>query len=161
MEDAQIVEEVRKKRFLIDAFLYSASLPSGGEPEGTLKHAVTGHFLQAVVLELIIKTFYELDLKKRAPFTHDVEKLYQELPRESRAFLESAFDEARERRRKQFSGVEDVEFHPLQDVLRNNEMTVKNFKYDAMAVPSNSSADGDFYRAVLQHIKNKAEESNV
>lgn len=161
MQDAEIVEEVGRKRFLIDAFLYSASLPAGRGPDASLKHAVTGHFLQAVVLELIIKAFYELDLRRRAPFTHNVVRLYRQLRQESREFLESAFEEARERRGQQFSGIEDVEFHPLEHVLQNNETTVKNFKYDAKGVPSNSAADGTFYRIVRQRIEDKVDELNV
>jgi hypothetical protein len=157
MRNAPIAELVQKKTFLISAFLHSASLPSGGGPDSTLKHAVTGHFLQAVMLELIIKAFYELDLRKAAPFNHDIATLFQQLTQGTKNFLNLRFDEARERQKRQFVGIDDIKFHSLQEVLSNNEKTVKNFKYDAMGAGSNSSADGEFYREVLQSIQAKVE----
>ena len=160
MTQDEIKEVVKKKHFLVGSFLYTASLPCGDAPEQVLKHYVTGHFLQAVVLELIIKLLYELDLNKNAPFTHNIMNLFNELKQETKDLLELRFDEARNRRRKQFQGIKDVKFHPLQDVLINNEMTIKNFKYDAMGVHSNSSADGIFYNEVFKYIDKKVKELN-
>ncbi len=161
MGAGEIKQQVQKKRFLIDAFLYSASLPSGAGRDQVLRHSVTRYYLQAVVLELVIKMFYELDLRKPAPFTHNLVNLFNELNKETKDFGVAKFDEARNRRRKQFEQIKDVEFHPLQDVLANNEMIVKNFKYDVIGVPSNSSVDGTFYDEVFKYIDRKISDLNV
>lgn len=161
MQDVEIVESVRKKRFLINAFLHSASRPSGGGSELALKHAVTGYFLQAVTFELLIKILFALDQKKEAPFTHNLLKLYRDLKSSTREFIENKYDEARERRRQQCAQIQDVDFHPLDTVLRNNEKTVKNFKYDAMGVDSNSSIDSIFYNEIFMYIDLRLGELHV
>jgi len=156
MKDVEIQEQVKKKLFLLNSFLHTASLPSGGESDSALKHSVTVHFLQSVVMELIIKVFFELDCKKAAPFTHNLPKIYKNLSADTKSMLEEKFNEARKRREQQFAMISsDVVFHSLSDVLINNEKTVKNFKYDAMAVQFNSSADNAFYKEVIDYIKMK------
>lgn len=161
MQSEEIKMHVHRKRFLIDAFLHTASLPSGTGSKAVLRHSVTVHFLQAIVLELIVKMLYELDLRKSAPFTHNLTKLFNELSKETKDYLVAKFDEARDRRRQQFSTINDVEFHSFQIVLANNEKTVINFKYDAKGVPSNSSADDAFYMKVFEYIDSKVGGLNV
>ncbi|MDN3562719.1 hypothetical protein [Vreelandella neptunia] len=161
MQGAEVAEAVRKKRFLINALLFSASLPSGGGSDPALKHAVTGHFLQAVVLELLVKIFYELDTNKGAPFTHNLPRIYRDLKSATQQHIEAKYDEARERKRKLFVQIPDVTFHPFSDVLRNNEKTVKNFKYDGMGVDSNSAFDSTFFQEIFSYIDQRVDQLSV
>jgi hypothetical protein len=99
---------------------------------------------------------FELDCRKTAPFTHDLPAIFGQLDQSTKTFLEDSFYEARERRTHQFTSVSDnVQFQSLEDVLAANESTVKNFKYDAVATRSNSSADALFYREVVEFIEDK------
>jgi hypothetical protein len=156
LEISEFKERIRKRRFLMDAFLYTSSLRGGSDEKSVLKQAVTGYYLQAVVLELVIKMLYELDRKKAAPFSHRLGDIFHAINQESQEFLEARFDEARDRRRKQFAKFEDVVFHPLGQVLSNNERIVRDFKYEAVGVPVNSAADGRFYREICDYIDGRA-----
>ncbi len=132
MKNEEIRKQVNKKIFLIRSFLYTSSLPPGEGPDSALKHSTSSHFLQSVVLELIIKMIYELSLKKAAPYSHNVLKMYNDLDKQARKFLEERFNQARDRKKKMFSEIDkSVIFHSLTDVLDSNEKTIKNFKYDA------------------------------
>jgi hypothetical protein len=146
-----VIESTRKKRFMIEAFLYSASLPCDNDNRARLKHAITGRYLQAVVLELIIKTLYELDHHREASFTHNLLSIYNDLESSTRLFFEDRFNESLDRSRRSPLGKE-VDFHKLEDVLRLNSDVVRNFKYDAKGINCNSSADGMFYNEMLAYI---------
>jgi hypothetical protein len=163
MQITEIKKLVDSKKFLVSSFIFTASLRSEGDKDAALKHGVTGHFLQAVILELIIKILFELDTHNAAPFTHNLGKLYPKLGTETKKMLTESYDKARGRRRKQFpdANIKDVHFHPFGDVLDNNEKTVKNFKYDAIGVKSNSSVDGVFYSEVLKYIDNRLDKIDV
>lgn len=163
MQPAEIKAQVQRKRFLIDSFLFTTNLNYPASPDAALRHNVTTHFLQAVILELIIKILFELDNNKAAPFTHNLVKIYRDIRDDTKVVLTKSYNEARERRRIQFTNakIEDVQFHPLDDVLSNNEKTVKNFKYDAMGVKSNSSVDGVFYSEVFKYIDERSSELDV
>ena len=161
MQGAEIANAVRKKCFLIKAFLFSASLPSGEAPDSVLKHGVTSHFLQAMVLELLVKIFFELDTNREAPFTHNLPKLYKKLRSATQQHIEAKYNEAHERKCQRFVQVPDVTFHPFSDVLQNNEKTVKNFKYDAMGVDSNSAFDSTFFQEVFAYIDQRVDQLNV
>lgn len=121
MQDAEVERQVKKKRFLIDAFLCTSSIKASDGPDKVLKHAVTSHFLQAVILELIIKLLYELNQKDTAPFTHNILRVFNELNQDTKDHLVSKFDKARARQQEQFGGIDDVQFYPLEDVLANNK----------------------------------------
>lgn len=154
MNNEQLKERVRKKRFLVDALLNACAAPSEADGDAALKHAVVSHYLQAVCLELIVKTLFELDCRKEAPYTHNLTELYGQLSKDTRAAFEKSYDDARVRRRQQFNEIgDDVVFHPLADVLANNAQTVRDFKYDAMGVKSNYPADGRFYDDVFELIE--------
>ena len=163
MGDAEIMERVRKKKFLMDAFLHTCSHAGGQGPDSALKNDVTSHFLQAVIFELMVKTLYELDVKAEAPFTHDLTKLFGGLNSDTQNELINRFNEARERQKKQFDkmGIVDVAFHALEDILSNNEKTIKNFKYDAIGVRSNTSADGTFYHDMFTYMDNRVGEMSA
>ncbi|MEP3389390.1 MAG: hypothetical protein ABJO02_14445 [Reichenbachiella sp.] len=128
-----------------------------------LKHAVTNHFLLSVILELIIKTFYELDNQETAPFTHNLTKVFEKLSNESKTELTTSYDRARNRKCELFkiSNIANVEFHSLDKVLANNETTVKNFKYDAMETNSNSSIDNIFLKETFELLDKKIAEISV
>jgi hypothetical protein len=55
MMSLEIKELVRKKRFLIESFFYSISLKPEASTDNVLRHAVTGHFLKAIVLNPLRK----------------------------------------------------------------------------------------------------------
>jgi hypothetical protein len=164
-----IKDQVRRKRFLIDSFLFTINLdlPFGPDDikyaDAVLKRAATAHFLRAIILELIIKIQFELDNNKKAPFIHDLEELYSCLEEDTQKMLTDNYDEARERYRKWFvaAEIEDVHFHPLEKVLANNKTTVVHFKYDAMAVDSNDVIDEAFCSAVFKHVDKRLGELDV
>lgn len=161
MEISELKERIRKRRFLMDAFLYSASLRGGSDEKSVMKHAVTGYFLQSVILELLVKMLRELDLDKPAPFTHKLADLFDALNQETKDFLEAKFEAARERHRKQFSTIAEVEFPPLREVLANNAKIVPDFKYEAVGGRANSSADSAFCREIREYIDARVSRLNV
>ncbi len=160
LQISDIQERVRKKRFLIDCFLYSPPLPKGSGEEEALKRGVRDHFLISVILELIIKILYELDRKEKAPYSHDLIKIFDPLEPETKAFFKTAFERAKKRHQELFkkNNIHDVTSHPLEDVLRANEGIIKNFKYDAMGSKANNSADNIFYIEVMNFIDQKSAE---
>ena len=163
MDNAEITERARKKRFLIDAFLHTSSHAGGKRPNEALKNAVTAYFLKAVILELIVKILYELDTKTEAPFTHNLAKLFGNLNLDTQKEVTDRFNEARERQKMhtQYLGIDNLAFHPLENVLEDNETTIKNFKYDATGVKSNSSADSIFYRDIFVYLDKRVAEMNA
>lgn len=150
----EIKELVKQKRFMIVCFYYSITTNSKDSPKGkskdspddALKIGVTGHFLQAVIMELIIKTLFELNRKKTAPYSHNILNIFNDLDQDIKDALFESFNEARIRKQKIFQRhkISDIQFHPFEKVLKNNESTIKNFKYNAMGSDSNSSLDGIF-----------------
>jgi hypothetical protein len=154
MMSLEIKELVRKKRFLIESFFYSISLKPEASTDNVLRHAVTGHFLKAIVLELIIKALFELDHKEVVPFTHNLANIFKDLNVETKVQLSSLYNKARKRHEHHFASVKikDVVFHPLNKALSNNELTIKNFKYDAMGTNSNASIDSAFIKDVFEFI---------
>ena len=162
MQNAQIIKLVKDKVFLIDSFLLTSSLNPSAESERVLRHAVTGIFLNSVVMELIVKIYYELDHKKLAPFSHNVLNLFNQLKSKTRNDLVEAYNEARDRKYKAFENIEgDFTFPPIEDVLKENEKIIKNFKYSPTAGTSNSSVDGAFYEKIMNDIKERAKELGV
>ncbi|WP_144439095.1 hypothetical protein [Lutibacter profundi] len=151
MKTDEIKELVRKKRFLIESFYYSITLNKNNSRDNALGMAVTTHFLQAIIIELIIKTLFELNCKETAPYSHNILKIFNNLNQDTRSELVILYDRARIRKQEMFKkfAIPDVQFHPLEKVLKNNELTIKNFKYDAMGNDSNSSLDGMFMTDVF------------
>jgi len=156
LNDEEIIQIASKKMFLINCFLFTSALNPGEGPEPTLKHGVTGYYLQSIILELFVKIFYELDFKEQSPFTHNILNIFKQLKKDTRSLFRSKYDEARERKVKAFEKVDtSVTFPPLEDVLAANEAFVKNYKYDAMGSKSNSSVDGIFYQELVNSINKR------
>lgn len=161
MNDEEIKQLVSKKMFLINCFQFTSSLKPGEGPEPALKHGVTGYYLQSIILELFVKILYELDFKEQAPFTHNVLSIFNQLKEDTKSFVVSKYDEARERNVKIFKTIDpSVTFPPFQEVLSANETFVKNFKYDAMGSKSNSSVDGTFYQELVHVINERTDKTN-
>lgn len=162
MNSEEIEQVVFTKVFLTKCFLHTASLPSRSTRNSEMLHSVTGHYLQAIVLELFIKIFYELDVGKIAPFTHNLPNIFLTLEKETKEFLEEKYENARNRRINEFEGIDsDITFHPLNEVLAQNEILVKNFKYDAKGTPTNYSLDQIFYTEIFRCIDQKRSWRNV
>lgn len=102
MNNTEPREQSNKKLFLINSFLHTCSLKSNNNPNDILKYAVSNYFLQAVVLELIIKILYELDQKDTAPFTHNILKIFNKLNQNTKDHLISMHEKARMRHKQQF-----------------------------------------------------------
>lgn len=60
--------------------------------------AVTTHFLQAIIMELIIKTLFELNYKETAPYSHNILKVFNSLNQDTRSELATLYDRARIRK---------------------------------------------------------------
>lgn len=107
-----------------------------------LKRKLVTHFLYAVVFELSIKIILEIEQGTSAPHHHNIFCLYKKLSKESRQKISTLYDRQvtnmqkliLECNRSQNRAGQIVNFnHPLQsleDALKANEQTVKNFKYD-------------------------------
>lgn len=164
MSNAEIVESIKKKSFLLNSFLYSMSLPPGENQESGMRHATSAHYLKAVVLELLVKMLIELDHREPAPYTHDIHSLFAALGRETRQIFEEAYDEARKRTQKLVSTIPQAKeaiFPPLEEVLRINEDTVIDYRYDAPSVKANAAFDPTFYHEMLKYIAQRVEALNA
>ena len=149
-QNIDIKELIKHKKFMLVCFI---STRLSGDP---LQSGVTWYYLQSVILELIIKIYYELDVQKEAPFTHDLLKVFGYLNEDTKRFIEQKFNEARERKEEIFKRItDDVIHHELHEVLALNQNLIKNLKYDAMGVKANSSADGIFYKEIVENIERK------
>lgn len=157
-------KEITSKLFMAESFIMSASLhpPASIDPNLRPKYAVSGHFLQSLTLELIIKMLYVLHVQQAAPFTHNIKNLFNKLDTKTKKFLNSTYDDAREKKRKIFAAInkdkpvaQQVTFPPLLKILEQNDYLVKDFKYNASAkgAKSNSAMDGEFYQKVFDYIK--------
>lgn len=133
------------------------SLKPESNPDAALRHGVTNYFLQAIVLELLIKCIYEVDIQEKAPYSHDLTDLYGQLNADTRAEISQYYEEARNRNKRYYDShnITEVTFHPLEKVLANNYSIVRDFKYDAMGKDSNSSVDMVFIQQLFEFINRK------
>lgn len=149
MSNQEILKSINSKRFMLLSFVNTRM--TSQEPI----HAwVTWYFLWAIILELIIKIFYELEYKKHAPFTHDVYKLYNWFSAETKKFIEEKYNEARRKKQDFYknNNINDVTIHELSDVLKENPKLIKDFKYNAMWVKANYAIDGIFLKEIFDEI---------
>ena len=160
MQNYELSPGLHQKRFLIGSFLHSINLPGSDDPKLLLKQRVTNHFLEAMVLELLIKMLFEMDQRQDAPYTHQLPKIYEKLNKATQAVIEESYDKVRHRTQKMFSRsqIPDVIIHPLDTILKENEKLVKNFKYDAQATGSNPVFDNRFYKEILSYIDHRMDE---
>ena len=98
MQNQKIKKSIESKLFLIKCYLHTIFLRSGSDPDSILKHGVTGYYLHTVVLELMVKTLFEISKEQAAPFHHNILNIYGQIDPETQTFVESKYNEAKEKK---------------------------------------------------------------
>ena len=106
------------------------------------RRKMTAHFLYAVVFELCIKIIWEIENNKPPKTNHDILSRYRELSPDSRGAIFDIYD-TQVRNIKHIISLANgqvdskgnivnlrIKLQSLEDALKSNEETVKNFKYD-------------------------------
>ena len=104
---------------------------------------MTAHFLYAVVLELCIKIIWEIEHNTPPKPNHDIFSRYRELSKESRQAISDMYDTQVQNTENTISranfGVVDnkgdvvnlcIQLQSLEDALKSNPQTMRDFKYD-------------------------------
>ncbi|MDO3386332.1 hypothetical protein QWI17_10825 [Gilvimarinus sp. SDUM040013] len=125
----------------------------------------TCYFLNAVVFELIVKIFWEIDNGRECRHTHLLDKLYPELSDWSRAFLENQYITLKnevESTLKDAKGKSDlnITYADLESALVTNKEVVMDYKYEMKPNSSNSVFDSivtsqDFYYTIPYQLCEK------
>ena len=107
-----------------------------------LRRKLVSHFSYAVVFELSIKIIWEIEQGMAAPYHHNILCLYKKLSKESKQKISDMYNAQVDNMKKLLAecngrrnrGGQIVNLNPdlqsLEDALKANEQTVKNFKYD-------------------------------
>lgn len=108
-----------------------------------INRKMTTHYLYAVVFELCIKIIWEIEHKKPPQLNHDICKRYTELSKESRQKISDLYDKQINNAKNlilQSNGQVDnlgkivdyshIEFQSLEEALKSNVKTIRDFKYD-------------------------------
>ena len=90
--------------------------------------------LYAIVFEIAIKVIWTTDNRTDCRYTHDIASLYSQLSKKSRRAIEKIHrDEtttlAQNKAKMSTKDGKAFEFHSLEEALKANEDTMKNFKY--------------------------------
>ena len=100
--------------------------------------SIAAHMLCSIVVENSIKVLWEVENKTECGHTHNILKLYSHLYKTTQQRISELYDDVVLR----FSKIEGtfkgkvinlsdvVKFASLEQALKSNEMTMKNFKYD-------------------------------
>ncbi|MBN7820323.1 hypothetical protein [Bowmanella yangjiangensis] len=125
----------------------------------------TCYFLNAVVFELIVKIFWEIDNGRECRHTHLLDKLYPELSDGSRAFLENQYITLKnevESTLKNAKGKSDlnITYADLESALVTNKEVVMDYKYEMKPNSSNSVfynivTSQDFYYTIPYQLCEK------
>ena len=150
MEETRIEEKIKAAEAYLEIAKYLDSNPpiervKGGvkaQKEARDRHRILSkvvcHFLYAIVLEITIKIMWELTNNRECKHTHNICKLYEEIDEKDQEKIRKFFDE----KVSELDGLEGkmgskkiklgdlVEFASLEEALKSNEDTMKNFKYD-------------------------------
>ena len=107
------------------------------------RRKMTGHFLYAIVFELCIKIIWEVEHNVPPKPNHDILSRYRELSKESRQAISDMYDTQVQNTENTISransGVMDnkgdvvalcIQLQSLQDALKSNPQTMRDFKYD-------------------------------
>jgi len=124
------------------------------KPENIIQYIPSKIYLESFAFELIIKIFYELDLKNEAPKTHDIDELFSKLNRESTNFIKNKFDNINIKKIKNLPKDLDVYKPNFEEVLKNNSEIVKNFKY-IPKLPNGSIVSLPFLRVLCKKIEDR------
>lgn len=107
-----------------------------------LRIKFVNHFLYAMVFELSIKIIWEIEQGKEPPYHHNILRLYRQLSHASQQKISDMYDDqvsnmekvilecnGRRNEQGQITNL-NMDLQSLEDALKANELTVKNFKYD-------------------------------
>ena len=113
---------------------------------------MTAHFLYAIVFELCIKIIWEIEHNEPPKPNHDILSRYRELSKESRQAISDMYDNQVKITQniisRSNSGVTDnydetvslcIELQSLEDTLKSNPETMRDFKYDGKLTQKSSA----------------------
>ena len=113
---------------------------------------MTAHFLYAIVFELCIKIIWEIEHNEPPKPNHDILSRYTELSKESRQAISDMYDNQVKITQniisRSNSGVTDnygetvslcIELQSLEDTLKSNPETMRDFKYDGKLTQKSSA----------------------
>jgi len=124
------------------------------KPQNKIQYIPSKIYLESFAFELIIKIFYELDLRNEAPKTHDIKKLFYELNRESTDFIKNKFDNINIKKFGNLPKNLDVYEPNFEEVLKNNSEIVMNFKYTPK-LPNGSIVSLSFLLVLYKKIEDR------
>ena len=124
------------------------------KPQNKIQYIPSKIYLESFAFELIIKIFYELDLRKEARKTHNIEELFYELTEESMDFIKNKFDDIKIKIFGNLHKNLDVYEPNFEEVLKNNSEIVMNFKYTSK-LPSGSIVFLRFLCALRKKIEDR------
>lgn len=88
----------------------------------------TCYFLNAVIFELLIKIFYELETNKVCEKTHNLKKIYDKLSDTNKKFIRDEYQKVKNKLKKDMSQA-DITYCNLNEALKQNHKIVTDFKY--------------------------------
>ena len=159
-----IEEIIKNKKIMMEGFilshsyLFSVTTFPNLENVERVKISSSLIYISSIIRELIIKILWEIDNKKKAKHTHDILKLYQELNNETKEKIISSWKNVIERQKKltQETDKIDIKFSSIEEMLKGNEYTIKNFKYSGyFAAKIGQASTPAFYKEMLEYIELK------
>jgi len=124
------------------------------KPQNKIQYIPSKIYLESFAFELIIKIFHELDLGCEAPETHDIDRLFFKLKRESKNFIKNKFDNINIKIFGNLLKNLDVYEPNFGEVLKNNSEIVRNFKYTSK-LPNGSIVSLPFLRVLYKKIEDR------
>ena len=147
LESAQILE-----RTLNQIFAKSQEEAESKVEDIRYRRKMTVHFLYAIVFELCIKIIWEIEHNEPPKPNHDILSRYTELSKKSRKAISEMYDNQVKITEniisRSNSGVTDnygdtvnlcIELQSLQDALKSNPQTMRDFKYDGKLTQKSSA----------------------
>lgn len=100
------------------------------------------HYLYSVIFELCIKIIWEIEHNKPHKHTHDIFSLYNCLSKESRQVISDLYAKQvnnaqymvllSKRQADKYDDKVNITLQTLEDALKSNAQTVRDFKYDGI-----------------------------
>lgn len=147
-----------KLSFAIDSFFTMLDSGKVKNPHDMPKLIFAQIYIQAFILELMIKKAYLLDNSEQAPSHHRIDQIYDELNDSTKSEIRSKFESNVKRVKKMEKVVGESLYIPdFDEVLQNNSDIVTNFKYEAR-LSNGSIVDLDFLKVLNKYIREKANE---
>ena len=102
----------------------------------------TCYFLNSVILELLIKIFWEIEKSKECPHTHSIENLYSQLSKDSQDFLSSKYTELKIQLEHKINSSSPndlgLNYSNFETILSSNKKVVMDYKYEMKPNSENS-----------------------